>query len=225
MRISTCIAAYNAERYVAAALDSVLTQSLRPHEIIVVDDGSTDGTAAVLSGFGARIRLIRQENHGPAHALNRAIAEATGDAFAFLDADDLWLAGKLRLQHDVLAGEPGLEAVFGHMRQFLSPELDPAAARRYAVPEGVQPGIHKNALLIRRSAFERIGRFDEALTVSDFVDWYARANVLGLRSRMLPDVVALRRHHAGNATRLLRPRVEQETLQALKRSVDLRRGR
>jgi GT2 family glycosyltransferase len=91
------------------------------------------------------------------------------------------------------------------------------------VPDGPQPGISKNALLIRRDGFERIGRFDEHLMVADFVDWYARANVLSLRWRMLPQVVALRRHHPGNTGRQMRSQQLSETLHALKRSVDMRR--
>jgi glycosyltransferase involved in cell wall biosynthesis len=225
MRISTFMAAYNAERYVAQALDSVLAQTLPPDEIIVVDDGSTDGTADVLQTFAARIRIVRQQNQGPARALNVAIAASTGDTFAFLDCDDLWMPDKLRMQGAALSSERELEAVFGYVRQFATPDLDPNAVREYLVPDRPQPGISKNALLIRRDAFERVGRFNEELTASDFVDWYARANVLGLRWRMLPEVVALRRHHPGNTTRLLRSRVEQETLQALKRSVDMRRQR
>ena len=123
----------------------------------------------------------------------------------------------------MLASEPDLEAVFGSIRQFATPDLDAKAVREYIVPDGAQPGISKNGLLIRRAAFERVGPFDERLTASDFVDWYARANVLGLRWRMLPEVVALRRHHPGNASRVLRSRVQDETLQALKRSLDMRR--
>ena len=225
MRISTFIAAYNAERYVAQALDSVLAQTLPSNEIIVVDDGSTDGTADVLRSFAGRVRLIPQQNRGPARALNVAIAASTGDTYAFLDCDDLWEPDKLRMQGAALSSDHDLEAVFGYVRQFASPDLDSKAVREYVVPEGPQPGISKNALLIRREAFERVGRFNEELTASDFVDWYARANILGLRWRMLPEVVALRRHHPGNAGRLLRSRAHDETLLGLKRSVDLRRQR
>ena len=223
MRISTIMAVYNNERYVGPALDSVLAQSLPTSEIIVVDDGSTDGTADVLRGYATRVHVISQQNSGPGRAFNVAIAAATGDAFAFLDGDDLWMPEKLRIQHAALSTEENLDAVFGAVQQFVSPEIDAETALSYAVPRCPQPGISKNAMLIRRNAFEQIGSFAEGYSATDFVDWYARANVLGLRSRMLSEVVALRRHHPGNLGRRLRSKQHDELLHVLKRSLDLRR--
>ena len=224
MRISTLIPVYNAERYVAAALDSVLSQTLPPDEIIVVD-GSTDGTPDVLRNYAGQIRIICKENRGVAHALNAALDVATGDTLAFLDADDLWLPEKLRVQAAALSADDKLEAVFGMVQQFASPDLDPQDAQRYAIPAEPQPGISKTALLIRRRAFDRIGYFGEEYGSADFIDWYARANVLGLVSRMLPDLVVMRRHHPGNLGRRLRSEQQSETLEILKRSLDMRRRR
>jgi glycosyltransferase involved in cell wall biosynthesis len=224
MRISAIMAAYNSERYLAQALDSVLAQSLPPDEIIVVNDGSTDSTFDVLRAFSHRVHIIRQSNCGPARAYNAAIAASAGDALAFLDSDDLWEPDKMLLQHAALTADESLEAVFGAVRQFISPELDAKTARNFSVPDDPQPGILKSALLIRRGAFERIGNFDEDHAASDFVEWYARANVLGLRWRMLPEVVALRRHHVGNIGRSHRSTQHEEILLALKRSLDMRRG-
>lgn len=223
MPISAIMAAYNAEPYLAQALDSVLAQTLPADEIIVVDDGSTDRTAEVLRAYAGRIRIIRQHNRGPAHAFNAGIAAASGDALAFLDADDLWLPNKLEIQSEALSAEQGLEAVFGHVQQFASPDLAAETASTYAVPSVPQPGISKIALLIRRRAFERIGSFDQKYSVIDFVEWYARAQTLGLRSRMLSQVVALRRQHPGNLGRRKRSEEQAELLNMLKRSIDLRR--
>jgi glycosyltransferase involved in cell wall biosynthesis len=223
MRISTIMAAYNNERYVAEALESVLAQTLPADEIIIVDDGSTDSTPDILRGFATRARIMRQERCGPARALNVATASSTSDAFAFLDCDDLWRPEKLQLQRAALLADKNLEAVFGAVQQFVSPELTSNTARKYVLPDGPQPGISKNALLIRRDAFERIGPFEETNRASDFFEWYARANVLGLRWGMLPEVVALRRQHPENAGRLLRSTQHSEILLALKRSLDLRR--
>lgn len=225
MRISTIIPAYNAGRYIAAALDSVLSQTRPPDEIIVVDDGSTDETAGVLQAYASQIRMMRQDHGGAARALNLALAAATGDTLAFLDADDLWLPEKLRVQAAALSADDKLEAVFGMVQQFASPDLDAEDVRRYAVPAEPQPGISKTALLIRRRAFDRIGHFGEEYGAADFVDWYARASVLGLVSRMLPDLVVMRRHHPGNMGRKLRAEQQSETLQILKRSLDMRRRR
>ena len=219
------MAVYNAERYVSQALDSVLAQTVPSDEIIAIDDGSSDGTPDVLRKFATRVRVIHQPNCGVARALNMAIAESTGDALAFLDCDDLWLPDKLKIQSAALSSDADLDAVFGFVQQFVSPDLDLEIAQKYIVPEAPQPGISKNSMLIHRRAFERIGRFNEQLTTSDFVEWYTRANVLGLRWRMLPEVVALRRHHPNNAGRRLRSTQHDEILKALKRSLDLRRRR
>src|SRR4051812_45211482 len=98
MKISVLIACYNAAPYVAEAIESVLSQTCPAHELIVIDDGSTDGTADVLAGFSGRIAVLRQTNQGVAAALNAGLAQAAGDAIAFLDADDVWTPGKLALQ-------------------------------------------------------------------------------------------------------------------------------
>lgn len=225
MRISAIMAAYNAERYVGMALDSVLAQTLPPDEIIVIDDGSTDRTLEILRSYAGRITILSQENSGPGRALNVAMDAASGDAFAFLDADDLWRPEKLKIQNAVLSAEEDLEAVFGAIQQFISPELDPEIASTFVVPDQPQPGISKTTMLIRRVAFERIGPFEEVHTAADSVDWFARANALKLRSRMMPEVVALRRQHSGNLGRLRRSEQHDDILRAIKRSLDLKRGK
>lgn len=96
--VSVVIPAYNAERYIAAAVDSALAQTYPHCEVIVVDDGSTDRTPQILEGYGDRIRLHRQQNGGSSAACNAGVALARGRWIAFLDADDLWLPDKTRLQ-------------------------------------------------------------------------------------------------------------------------------
>jgi glycosyltransferase involved in cell wall biosynthesis len=228
MRISTIIPVFNGEQYIGHALDSVLAQTLPPDEIVVVDDGSTDNTPDILRRYAeqhakGRMRVISRKNSGTGPALNTAVSAATGDAFAFLDADDLWESNKLEIQRDALLADSDLEAVFGYMQQFASPDVDPEISRKFVVPKDPQPGINKITLLILRTAFERIGPFGVNAHGADFIDWYARANLFGLRFRMLPSVVALRRHHPGNFGRLRRADGHGAILQALKSSLDRRR--
>jgi glycosyltransferase involved in cell wall biosynthesis len=222
MIVSVVIPVYNTERYVAASIDSVLAQTRPPAEVIVVDDGSTDGTSEILRSFGGRIVMLRQQQSGAAVALNTGIAGSAGDFLAFQDADDLWLPEKLALQCDLLARQPEVEAVFGHARQFVSPDLEDGGAG-LEVPDRDQVGVHKGAMLIRRPAFERVGPFDPSLTKIEFGEWYARAIALGLRTHILPDVVILRRLHATNTGRVHRDEQREQQLLALKRSLDLRR--
>ena len=225
MRISVIMPAYNAERYVGSALDSVLAQTLSPHEIVVIDDGSTDGTSAVLETYVPRIRFVRQRNRGPSGAINRAIGLAEGDCLAFIDADDLWVPEKLEIQSAALSADSGLAAVFGAIQQFVSGELNWDTARNYIVPDGAQPGISKITMLIRRAAFERVGPFTAQYRAAEFIEWYARACVLGLRFCVLSEVVALRRQHPQNLGRRLRSVQHSELLAVLKQSLDLRRGK
>lgn len=96
--VSVIIPAYNAEPFIRETVESVLAQTVPPVEIIVVNDGSTDGTAAVLRDFGTRIQVLTQPNRGPTAARNAGAAAARGHWLAFLDADDLWLPAKLERQ-------------------------------------------------------------------------------------------------------------------------------
>jgi glycosyltransferase involved in cell wall biosynthesis len=221
MRISAIIPVYNCERYVADAIESVFAQTRPVDELIVVDDGSVDGTPEVLRTFEGRIRLLRQANAGTAAALNAGLSVAGGDIFTFLDADDLWTPGKTRLQADVLAADASIEVVFGAIQQFRSPDVHRQLQgdRLFGPP---QPGIVKIAAMLRRSAFERVGAFD-ASTLVDFVDWYTRAAAVGLRSHMLDATVALRRIHDQNIGLRARTVQYQDSLAALKNLLDRRR--
>jgi glycosyltransferase involved in cell wall biosynthesis len=109
--ISAIIPTYNAGRYVVQAVESALAQSYRPLEVVVVDDGSSDGTTAALAPLRARIRYLRQENKGLSGARNRGIAESHGELIAFLDADDQWSPEKLRLQWQCLQAHPDAHLV------------------------------------------------------------------------------------------------------------------
>ncbi|MDX6481712.1 MAG: hypothetical protein QOG85_2222 [Gaiellaceae bacterium] len=196
--VSVMIGVYNGAPYIAEAIESVLAQDYEPLELIVVDDGSTDGSADVARGFPG-VRVVRQENGGNGSARNRAVEEATGELYAFLDADDRFTPGKLTLQKAALDADPGLDMVFGHVREFVSPELDDEtrACVRPPAPEAM-PWTAPNLMLIRRDSFHRVGPFTTAVRVGVTVDWFARASEAGLRYAILPDVVLERRLHTQN---------------------------
>jgi glycosyltransferase involved in cell wall biosynthesis len=218
MRIAVIVPLYNTRAYITAAVDSILAQTRPADEIVVADDGSTDGSADLLAGYAPRVRVIRLPHAGSATALNRGIGETTGDAIAFLDADDLWANDKLERQESVLLAEPDVDCVFGLVQQF----SQGGGARTLREP---QPGVSRIGLLIRRTAFERFGLFDATLQVADFVPWYVHAVAAGLKVRMLEHVVAHRRIHDGNSGITRRDQQQQESLLGLKRALDLRRRR
>ena len=223
--ISVMIGVYDAERYLAEAIDSVFAQSYRPLELIVVDDGSDDGSGEVARRYGDKLTYARQENAGNGSARNHAVRLASGDLFAFLDADDRFLPGKLERQYEALDGDADLDVVFGHVREFVSPELTEAERASVRPPAGeALPWTAPNLMLIRRESFARVGPFSEDVKVGVTVDWYARAMEAGLRSAILPEVVLERRLHLTNNG--LRERdSRQQYLHVLKASLDRRRAR
>jgi glycosyltransferase involved in cell wall biosynthesis len=221
-QVSVVVPVYNCERYLAGAIESVLKQTVQALEIIVVDDGSTDKSGAVVKQFGSRIQYFRQSNLGVGPARNRGVELAQGTFLAFLDADDLWMDYKLARQLSVLEKKPRHAMVFGHVRQFLSPDLETESAKRLKLPKSDEPGPLASTMLIRRSAFDRVGLFAEKWQVGEFVDWYLRARELGLKSMMIPDVVLKRRIHSSNVGIRLRDK-RTDYAHILKASLDRRR--
>jgi glycosyltransferase involved in cell wall biosynthesis len=221
--ISVMIGAYNAGPYLGEAIDSVFAQTHRPLELIVVDDGSEDGTGEVAQKYGERLHYVRQERGGSGAARNRAAELARGDYFAFLDADDRFTPNKLELQLAALCADPQLDMVFGHVREFVSPELAPDIRAQIREPSVVAPWLAPNLMLARRASFDRVGPFATDLRVGVTVDWFARAQEARLTSLVLPEVVLERRLHAGNNG--IRERdARAQYLRVLKAALDRRRA-
>jgi glycosyltransferase involved in cell wall biosynthesis len=221
--ISVMIGVYNAERYLGEAIDSVFAQTYTPIELIVVDDGSTDGSGDVARAYGDRLTFARQENAGNGAARNRAVELAQGRLFAFLDADDRFVPTKLERQYAAMTADPALDVVFGHVQEFVSPELtdEERAGIRSPAP-GPARWTAPNLMLIRRDSFMRVGPFSETVRVGVTVDWYARAMEAGLTSTVIPDVVLERRLHLNNNG--IRERDSRSHyLHVLKASLDRRR--
>ncbi len=222
VRITVAVPAYNAYRTMRDALTSVLAQLPASSEVVVVDDGSVDGTAAIAESFGAPVRVIRAAHLGIAGTVNRAVAEARGSLLAFIDADDVWLPGKLDAQIAALDADPRIDGVLGHLRQRVSPDLPPEVAARFAAMTGVVPGLHRGVLLIRRQAWDHVGGMESDLPVGEFVSWYLRAIDAGLRLQMLPDLVYERRIHGAN-TMLGQRDLAADYLRVVKATLDRRR--
>lgn len=223
MRVSVIIAAYNAEAYIAEAVESVLGQTVPPDQVIVIDDGSTDGTRNVLGRFGDRITVLTQDNGGQAAAVNTALAAAQGELIGFCDADDLWTPRKLALQLALLERQRDVEAVFGKVEQFVSPDVPAAQRERLAPAVAIMPGELKQCMLIRRAALDREGPFDESLPATFFIAWLGRAKQNGLRIAHVDDIVVRRRLHLGNGGRIHTDAQNRETLRALRQAIKARR--
>ncbi len=220
-RVSVIIPAFNAAIFLHAAIESVLSQSLAAQEIIVVDDGSSDATLSIAKSFGERLKVFSRPHLGGSQALNYGIKKATGEAIAFLDADDLWAKDKLLLQTAALNRNADLEAVFGHIVQFVDQGLGEDRSS-ISLENRIQPGILKSAMLIRTSALLRVGLFDPGFKTADFPEWYARAVALNLHSSILPEVVMFRRIHDQNTSRIKRTELYSDYLKLAREAI--RRG-
>jgi glycosyltransferase involved in cell wall biosynthesis len=204
--ISAVVAAYQAEKWIADALDSILGQTSPPDEVIVVDDGSTDGTARRLAGFGDRIRVIRRENGGCPAAFNTAFAAARCDFVAMCGADDTWEPHKLELQRAAIAANPDVDFFCGHavMTGLIEGDhtrppgigvLDSDALRDELFTEGCV--INAPSIVIRRETFERLGPFIENFGADDFEYWF-RALRAGARFYYEPRPLVSWRQHGEN---------------------------
>jgi len=192
--VSVVVPVRDGERYLEAALRSIVAQEV-PLEVLVVDDGSRDGSAAVASAIGPPVRVLAQAPSGPGAARNRGVEAAAAACLAFLDADDLWLPRTLLRRLERLERD-GLDAVFGLVEQFVSPELPPAVRAALHCPTDASAGPHVGTMLVRRASFDRVGPFSTA--PGEFADWFLRARETGLRHALLPEVVLRRRLHDRN---------------------------
>ncbi len=195
--VSVIISVYNCERYLAEAIESVLNQTYSPIELIVIDDGSTDGSGAVAKSF-ASLKYHFQPNRGLGAARNKGIDLSDGSFIAFLDADDVWISDKLSSQLAIFDADPKLDIVFGYVKQFHSPDLDGNIKAKINITNKVMPGHIAGTLLIKRESFFRVGYFPTNWRVGEFIDWYIKATEIGLKSFIFPEVVMERRIHENN---------------------------
>jgi glycosyltransferase involved in cell wall biosynthesis len=192
--VACVVPVHNGERYLAQTLRSILAQTLRPAEVVVVDDGSSDDSAAIAQSFGDPVRVIRQEHRGPASARNRGVAEAHSELVAFLDADDLFHPRKLERQAARFAARPELDVSVCTAENFWEPGLEAEQARYEAL--GRTRFAHAfQTTVARRSVFERIGMLAETWLHGDYMEWVTRVSDAGLVIEVLPDVLVSRRMH------------------------------
>jgi len=219
---SVIIPVYNGERYLAEAIDSVLAQTYRPVEVIVVDDGSTDGSADVARSF-ATVTYCFQTNQGIGAARNRGIDLSKGSFFGFLDQDDIWVNNnKLLYQLRAFNEAPELDMVFGYTQQFFSPDLNENLKAKLRLAGEIMPGYVAGTLLIKRESFFRVRYFATNWRLGEFIDWYSKAMELGLKSLIVPEVVMKRRIHNDN-TGIRERNSRTDYVRILKASLDRRR--
>ena len=189
MAYSVVIPAFNAVDTIEETIGSVLAQTVQPREIIVVDDGSTDGTADAARKLSGMVRIMRQENGGVGSATTAGFAAVETPLTATLDADDLWLPHKIASQMERLDLEAECDGVFSFWRTFGEGQKD----------GNIGPGWSRTTMLIRTKSALLVGPvIDPAGARGDMIDWIARAREMTLRLDMIEEVLALRRIRPGS---------------------------
>ena len=199
--VSCIIPVFNGERFVAESLDSILEQTYRPIEIIVVNDGSTDGTKAVLDGYGEQIKVIDQANAGAIAARINGIEGASGSLLAFLDADDLWLPEKTEIQIQHLAARPEAGICTCMIENFWEKELADEAERLRGTEHDGPRVATMQGMVIRRGVLDRLGGLSTDIAHRDEIDLLLRARAGGVAIEHVDRVLVRRRIHENNTSR------------------------
>jgi glycosyltransferase involved in cell wall biosynthesis len=217
MSISVVIPAYNASRYLRETLDSVLQQTLPADEILVIDDGSTDDTAAIAESYAPQVRVIRRPNARQAATRNFGVQEATGEWIAFVDADDIWECDKLRRQMDELAQHPEADLCYT-ARVELIQEGDTARIGRILTvppPARIREALYRNttflpsAVVIRRSTFLAAGGFDTHYKYVEDWDLWLRLLRAGMEFAYCPEPLVRYRLHPQSVSHNAMPALEE----------------
>lgn len=219
MTISVIIPAWNSERYLREALNSVFAQTKQPFEVIVVDDGSTDSTCQVARAFPVRYEY--QDHAGAASARNKGLRLAQGEFIAFLDSDDLWLPQKLERQLQAFDLNLKLQICFTGIEQFISPDT-PEVCDQVILHQGLETTPTTTTLLARREAFDQVGNF-LAFQGGDWIAWLSAAQHLGLEIQTIPRCLARRRIHYNNMGRTLKTEIQSDYLRMLRQHLHRKR--
>lgn len=217
-KISVIIPAYNAEAFIEKTLDSVFNQTLKPHEVIVVDDGSTDNTSSIVDSYD--IKYVKQGNKGTATALNNGIKHASGNVLALLDHDDIWLPKKLELQAQILQERPTIDIVFTLLENLI---VNEELKHKVDIDLGPVNGVHKSTFFVRKEKFLEVGLFSNQSGTQEFLDWFAKALDLGLNVHTIKEVLVKRTIHGTNQT-LLNQSMKSDFPKVLKAILDRRRA-
>jgi glycosyltransferase involved in cell wall biosynthesis len=220
--VSVVIPVYNGETFLGEAISSALHQTVTPREIIVIDDGSTDRTSQIASGFGPPVLCYRQERQGPPVARNYGIEKAASEWISMLDSDDVWPANSLELQLNQAAKDPTVQVVAGYARLWTNPE-ETLLPQPSSIGEEPRLFLGWGSVLVRKSLFSRLGMLNTQLFCCDDWDWFMRARELGIRMDIHNGLVLNYRRHGGNLTNN-QARNNRYIVKMLKQSLDRRRA-
>lgn len=220
--VAVVVPVHDGAAFLAEALASAVGQSRAPAEIVALDDGSTDDSAAVAASFPG-VRCLPRPHRGVAAARNAGVVATRAELIAFLDQDDRWTPDKLAVQAAHLEARPDLGFCLARQRLFVEEGAERPSWLRPALLAEDQPGYVPGTLVVRREVFDAVGPFDEDRPIASDADWFLRARDAGVRMEMLPEVLLERRiHRANQSAQTLQG--TRELLAAVRASIARQRG-
>lgn len=198
MKVSVIITACNSEKFIDDAIKSVLSQTIKDFNLIIIDDGSTDATGEIIRKYDNQLEYLYHENKGSAYTYNVGLKKATGEYVAFLDADDIWLNDRLEKHLKFFEKNSSIEFSYGMQKYFTSENENFPSV----IPEPLRTDPHigftLSTLMLKKEVINHVGLFDEQLGSSADFDWYSRAKNLKTKIEFLNELVTLRRIHDSN---------------------------
>ena len=223
--VSVILPVFNAEKYVEEAIKSVLCQTYQDIELICVNDKSTDNSLSLLESFGNKIIFINNENNcGTAESRNKGLRLARGEFLAFIDNDDIWESNKLELQMNHFNNNPDVDICVSYMKSFLSPELSGNVMNLRFCPPDPIPGYIPSTIMVKKTAFEKVGYFDSRWENGESIDWLFKAKKAGLNFGIVDDVLVKRRIHETNKGVLASSTSKREYLKIIRESLARRKN-
>jgi glycosyltransferase involved in cell wall biosynthesis len=217
VKVSVIIPLYNQKDFIEEALNSVINQTWSVDEIIVINDGSTDGGENVVKQY-KNVKLLNQPNSGkPIITVNNGLKIATGNIIAFLDGDDYWEKNKTEIQLQLLLKNPHIDVVFGNCIRITTKEEGKGEIDKL-------PGVARGGGLFKRTAFNKVPYFNGDASAHCFMDWFARAKNYGINYLMHPEVVYFRRIHGDNYTINQKQALLQQYFSLLKAKLERERA-
>jgi glycosyltransferase involved in cell wall biosynthesis len=199
--VSVIIPVFNGQQFVREAIESVYSQTYKPVELIVVDDGSSDGSRDVIQSY-TEIHFLKQENHGPASARNLGIKHSTGQLIAFLDQDDIWTKDKLETQVAFMQAHPEIGYTLAKQKVFFAHETTPPEAllrwKERNTTGNIQTGYLPSTLVIRKELFEKLGYFDPTFICTSDFDFFFRLKDANISMQVIDRVLLHKRFHDHN---------------------------
>jgi glycosyltransferase involved in cell wall biosynthesis len=221
--VSVLMSVYNRAEYLEEAVESVFADASATHELVMIDDGSTDGANVIAASYAERAVVLRQEHRGCAAAWNLGLRHARGEYITFCDSDDLWVSGHTGALLAELDARPAVDVAYGITTEFISPELDVASLATRA-PYEESRALVGGALVARRAVFDTVGAFDESMLQGYWFDWHSRFLEAAVPTSQVETVVLRRRIHSQNSS-IVQSEMLGEYARALHASLVRRRAR